>query len=493
MNQLIDRRDFLKAVGAGLAVMTLPSCGESVGQISPRSSNPNIVYIMADDMGYGDLSCLNKDSKIPTPNMDRVAKEGIIFTDAHSPSAVCTPTRYGVLTGRYCWRSKLKRGVLYGYSPLLIDTDRITVASMLKEVGYRTACFGKWHLGLGSDEKTDYTKPLSPGPNELGFDYFFGIPASLDMAPYCYVENDKPIVPPTETIQPGKRGEKGLYRGGPISPGFKHIDVLPTITKHAVSYIDAHAENHCDKPFFLYFPLTAPHTPWVPTEQFKGKSRAGRYGDFVAQVDWTVGQVLAALDRNGLAKNTLIVVTSDNGSHEKHIGKEYDHQANYHFLGQKSDVWDGGHRVPFIARWPGRIHAGATSDQTTCLTDLMGTAAAIVGKALPANCGEDSYNMLPVLEAKNLPGQIREATVHHSIEGMFAIRQGRWKLIVGQGSGGWSKRKGDKGPSVPPGQLYDMVADVGETLNRYNERPDIVEHLTKLLEKYKQQGHSRPM
>lgn len=493
MSTRLNRRNFCKLTGLGM-ICGLSSCTSTQNKSkNPRSGNPNIVYILADDMGYGDLSSLNEDSKINTPNMDSIVKQGIHFTDAHSPSAVCTPTRYGILTGRYCWRSRLKKGVLGGYSPSLIEEGRKTVGSVLKEVGYRTACIGKWHLGLGKAPKTDFTKPLRPGPLDFGFDYFFGIPASLDMDPYCYIEQDHPLVMPTLTIEKGQRGKEGFYRAGPIAPGFKHSEVLHTLTKRAVDYIDIHTEKYSNQPFFLYFPLTAPHTPWVPTEAFKGKSRAGRYGDFVTQVDWTVGQVLKALDENKIADNTLIIVTSDNGSHEQYIGKEYNHEANYIYLGQKSDVWDGGHRIPFIARWPGRIKPGTKSDQTICLTDLVATASAIVGKRLTPDMAEDSYNILGALLGKQTDAPIREATIHHSISGQFAIRHGKWKLILCKGSGGWSKRKGDNDPDAPPFQLYDMENDPGETRNLYNEKSDIVYKLTVLLDKYKTQGYSRPM
>ncbi len=312
----MDRRDFLSLLGMTATSLALPGCSGASERLAGGQdrNNPNIIFIMADDMGYGDLGCYNKDSKIPTPNMDTLAAEGIRFTDAHSPSAVCTPTRYGVLTGRYCWRSRLKKGVLGGYSPALIEGGRMTVASLLKRHGYATACIGKWHLGLGNDKKTDFDKPLVPGPNAVGFDYFYGISASLDMPPYCYIENDRPVARPTLTVKEGKSTDDGWWRAGAISPGFKHVEVLPKLTERAVEYIDAHAGKAPGQPFFVYFPLPAPHCPIAPADFVKGRSKAGGYGDFVVEVDWTVGQVVKALDRNGLADNTLIIVTSDNGS-----------------------------------------------------------------------------------------------------------------------------------------------------------------------------------
>jgi len=500
----MNRRNFLKAAGIGIASLAMPGCagGLQLGSRAESAKKPNIVFIMADDMGYGDLGCYNKKSKIPTPNMDRLAVEGMRFTDAHSPSAVCTPTRYGVLTGRYCWRSRLKKGVLGGYSPALIDTERMTVASMLKQYGYATACIGKWHLGLGSNKKTDYDKPLVPGPNALGFDYFYGIPASLDMTPYCYIENELPVKKPTLTIEAGKAGEDGWWRAGAIAPGFKHVEVLPRLTEKAVKYIDDHTKTSPDRPFFMYFPLPAPHCPIAPADFVKGRSKAGGYGDFVVEVDWTIGQVVKALQRNGLTGNTLIIVTSDNGSPGRtkirrnpySIIEIYGHYPNGDLRGIKADAWDGGHREPFIARWPGKIPAGTTNDEIICLTDLMATCAAIVGANLPDNAGEDSFNILPALSGQKLRKPIREAIVHHSLSGMFSIRQGKWKLILGLGSGGFTKpQKIEPKPGGPAGQLYNLQDDMAESNNLWSKHPQIVERLTRLLEKYKEQGHTRPL
>jgi arylsulfatase A-like enzyme len=423
-------------------------------------------------MGYGDLCCYNRDSKIPTPNMDRLAEEGIRFTDAHSPSAVCTPTRYGVLTGRYCWRTRLKRGVLNGYSPCLIDVKRTTVASLLKRYGYATACIGKWHLGLGSDRRTDFSKPLAPGPNALGFDYFYGISASLDMPPYCYIENDRVVKEPTLMVEAGEASKDGWWRKGPIAPGFKRVGVMPTITEKAVAYIDKHAKSSRTSPFFMYFALPAPHCPIAPADFVKGRSQAGGYGDYVVEVDWSVGEIMKALERNGLTENTLIMVTSDNGS----PGRTKIKRAPYSII----EVY--GHR----------IRAGSTSDELICLTDLLATCAAIVGAKLPNNVGEDSYNILPVLLSRKVHKPIRKAVVHHSGSGMFAIRQGKWKLILGRGSGGFTKPSRVKPkPGEPQGQLYDLHKDPAETNNLWAEHLGIVQRLTDLLEKYRKQGYSR--
>jgi arylsulfatase A-like enzyme len=456
---------------------------------------PNIVFVMADDMGQGDLGCYNSQSKIPTPNMDRLATQGMRFTDAHTPSSVCTPTRYGVLTGRYCWRSNLKSGVLWGYSPSLIEPNRLTVATMLKEHGYQTGCVGKWHLGLGNQEKVDYSKPLTPGGRAAGFNEFYVIPASLDMDPYVWVHNDRVVELPTAKDPGSKRrwsGGGGFWRAGPKGKSFSHTDVLPVTARKATEFIESHAKNASTKPFFLYVPFSAPHTPWLPTKEFAGKSKASHYGDFTTQVDWCVGQIMQALERTGAAKNTLLIVTSDNGSHWRPQDvKKYAHDAHNGRRGMKADIHEAGHRVPFIARWPGKIKPGSASDQTICLTDLTATAASIVGHNLPNDAAEDSYNILPILLGKAVDKPIREAIVHHSLSGMFAIRKGRWKLILGLGSGGFTAPRTIKPkPDGPQGQLYDLEADQGEKNNVWSKQPKVVAELSALLKRYHTTGRS---
>ena len=473
---------------------------------------------MADDMGYGDLGSFNEGSKIPTPHMDALAAQGMRFTDAHSGSAVCTPTRYGVLTGRYAWRSRLKRGVLSGYSRSLIEPGRMTVASLLGENGYHTAVIGKWHLGLDwttvsepndwSEDDTskafqgasdfakpegleiDFTQPVSHGPATVGFDYSYIIPASLDMAPYVYLENNVCEKPAT-IHEPGRFDGPVFWRPGEAAEGFDFFDVLPNLTRHAVAYIEERAASP-EAPFFLYFPLPAPHWPWVPTEEFVGRSEAGKYGDFVTQVDAQVGMLMDALERTGQAENTLFILTSDNGAEwdPSHI-EEFDHYANHPSQrGKKRDAWEGGHRMPFIARWPAKVAAGSTSDQTVCLTDLMATAAQIANVKLAADAGEDSVSFLPALLGED-SGPLREATVHHSVDGTFAIRKGPWKFIDGPGPGSnqWDgPKEGD-----PPTQLYDIEADRHEDKNLVTEEPDRAQELKDLLERYKEQGYSRPL
>jgi arylsulfatase A-like enzyme len=381
--------------------------------------------------------------------------------------------------------------VLWGYSPNLIEPGRLTVASMLKSRGYATAAIGKWHLGFGTSEKVDYDKPLHPGPLDHGFDYFFGIPASLDMDPYVYVENDR-VVEKATSNTPGRNEPRGVFwRPGPIAPGLKIEEVLPALTRKATRYIDERARKR-EQPFFLYLPLTGPHTPWVPLEQYQGKSKAGIYGDFVVQVDDALGQVMQALERGGLTGNTLLIVTSDNGAHWTPEDKsKYPHRSNANWRGMKADVWDGGHRVPFLAKWPGTIKPGTVSDELGCLTDLMSTAAAVTGAQVPSNAGEDSFNLWPAyLGTRGKP--IREAIVHHSADGVFSIRQGEWKLALGLGSGGFSEPKQvEARPGEAQGQLFNLKRDPGESENLWLKETAVVRRLSALLEKYQREGRSR--
>ena len=471
------------------------------------TKHPNIIFIMADDMGYGDLACYGA-TKIPTPNTDRLAAEGMRFTDAHSASAVCTPSRYGVVTGRYCWRSRLRRGVLGGHGSPLIEPDRLTVASLLKDHGYATACVGKWHLGLGwawkapdrpeadlnwteDGSNVDYSRPITGGPTELGFDYFFGIAGSLDMPPYCFIENDRTVGTPDRRKHP----YEAQQRRGMMVEGWRDDLVDRTFAERAVAFIEDHVAARPDQPFFLYLPTAAPHRPCVPPEFMKGASKAALRGDMVAMLDWVVGRVMDALDRLGIAGETLLIVTSDNGARLTcYDGKDYGHKSCGDLRGQKADIWDGGHREPFLVRWPGKVPLASTSDQTVCLLDLTATCAAIVGAELPADAAEDSYDMLPAMLGEQSDAPVREAVVHHSVSGMFSIRRGPWKLVLGLGSGGFSEpRHLEPGPGEPPGQLYNMDTDPAETSNLWADHPEIVERLTALLEKWRTEGRSRPV
>jgi arylsulfatase A-like enzyme len=396
------------------------------------------------------------------------------------------------MTGRYCWRTRLKKGVLWGYDTHLIEPGRMTVASMLKSRGYGTAGFGKWHLGLGSGEKVDYSKPLKPSPVDYGFDTYFGIPASLDMEPYVYIENDRVSEQPTSTT-PGQDQPRGVFwRPGPIAPSLKVQEVLPTITARAVDYIRERAKTP-DQPFFAYIPLTSPHTPWLPAEKFRGTSRAGDYGDFVAHTDATLGSIMQAIDETGLAANTVLIFTSDNGADWTPDDKaQSKHRANANWRGLKRDIYEGGHRIPFMVRWPGKVRAGSVSDQLGCLTDLLATAAELAGARLPADAGEDSFSLVSVF-AGTARKPVRDAVVHHSTDGMFAIRHGKWKLIQGRGSGGYSQPVREEAkPGEPAGQLYDVIADPAESRDVYGSNPGVVKRLTGMLASYQKSGRSRP-
>jgi arylsulfatase A-like enzyme len=479
-------------------------------------SKPNIVYILADDLGYGDPGCYNKDSRIPTPNLDRLAREGMRFTDAHAPTSVCTPTRYAILTGRYSWRTRLQRNVLGPWDAPLIAPERLTVAKLLQQHVYATACIGKWHLGVtyattdgqppsggakNPMSNVDFSKPIADGPMTRGFDHYFGtfVP---NYPPYCFIEDDHTVGIPTE--REGTREEQFNILG-PMVPGWKLVNILPELTRHAVKWIEDTAKS--GKPFFLYLPLTSPHFPVVPAPEFVGKSKAGAYGDFVFQTDWTVGQVLDALKRAGVAENTLVIFTSDNGPEVVEINpgaydraQRFRHYSMGALRGAKRDAWEGGHRVPFIARWPGRIKAGAVSDETMCHVDFMATVAAILGEKLPDNAAEDSVNILPVLLGEQRTSPAREATVHHSGNGKFAIRKGDWVFIDApsgddngaRGEPQWLKDERGYTKHDQPGELFNVHDDLAERHNYFAENPELVSELKTLLEKYKREGRSTP-
>jgi len=484
----LNRRDFLNTLGIG----TLSFClGNMFSACKQKSTSPNIIFILADDMGYGDPGCYNPQSKTPTPNINRLASQGIRFTNAHSPGSVCVPTRYGLLTGRYPFRRDQKEN--RGTS--LIEPGRLTLGSLLQKHGYKTACVGKWHLGFDNLSNIDYTEPFRGGPVDRGFDYFFGMHASLDIPPYYYIENDRCVEPPTDRIEASfSEGvtpiQGAFWREGKIAPGFKHDEVLPTFLDKATIFIK-NQQTH-EAPFFLYFALTAPHTPWLPTEKYKGQSQAGDYGDFVAQVDAAIGRIMKTLEETRLDSNTLLFFTSDNGPvwYEQDV-KRYDHKSTHFLKGMKGDGWEGGHRMPFIARWPGKIAPNSISHENICFTDMLATFAALMGDELPKNAEEDSFNILPALVGQEFKKPIREAIV---IENR-AIIQGDWKLIFGRGRGGLNRRytkeqikdfelKGQKG------ELYNLKEDPSEQKNLYNERPEIVRHLSELMEIYKLQGRS---
>lgn len=490
---------------------------------------PNIILILCDDLGYGDPRCYNPQSKIPTPHIDKLAAEGMRFTDAHTPSSVCTPTRYGLLTGRYCWRTRLKSSVLDGFDPPLIDEGRLTLASMLKSRGYATGMVGKWHLGMEwitrdgnampyavgarrgfrSGDEVDYTRKISAGPVDRGFDWYYGISASLDMPPYCLIENRNVLALPTQTMPQSRQLALSVSQGA-RSDGFELDAVLPAFTQKAVEFIESKAKSNT--PLFLYLPLNSPHLPVVPGKEWRGKTGAGDYADFTAQTDATVGAVMASLDAAGIADNTLILFTSDNGGlwHAWQAREADDlaaykptprgaynaghgHHSNAHLRGAKADIWEGGHRVPFIIRWPAKVAPGVVSAALVELTDVIATLAQIVDFKLPADAAEDSFSFLPVLLDAKGRGAARPFSVHHSINGSFALRQGDWKFTPVRGSAGFTVPKIiQPKPGEPAGQLYNLAEDPRETNNLFLAHPQIVQMMSKQLQSIQSGDRTAP-
>jgi arylsulfatase A-like enzyme len=490
------------------------SCGteEKPAQEAAASSGqlPNVIYILADDMGIGDVHAFNPDGKIPTPNLDQMARLGMKFSDAHTTSGVCTPTRYALLTGRYNWRTHLKQGVLTGKDPALIPGSRTTVASLLKSQGYHTAFIGKWHLGwdwtlkegvdnsgtgwnAGDFEAIDFSGPVTNNPNDLGFDYAYGHPSSLDIAPYVYVENGRvTALPDTVTVNDGKYS---WWREGPTGSDFDHYDVTPNFFRRSMQYVEERAQS--PDPFFLYLALPSPHTPILPEAEWQGKSGLNPYADFVMMVDAYVGRLLAAVNLAGVEENTLVIFTSDNGCAPAAKIEELiagDHYPSYIYRGHKADIYEGGHRVPFIARWPARIPAAIENKQLVCITDLMATLAEITGYPLKPDEGEDSYSMMPLFTKQPTDQPVRESAIHHSMNGSFAIRKGDWKLIMAPGSGGWSYPRPEDPVSqtLPQIQLYNLAEDPGEENNLQDQRPELVEELKSLLTRHILEGRSTP-
>ena len=484
-----------------ITLLTLLLC---VANLSAKSSKPNLIFILADDQGYGDTSLSG--GLAPTPHIDRIAKEGIRFTDAHTTSSVCTPTRYSILTGRYNWRSRLKKSVLFGLHEPLIPESRTTIASFLKKQGYHTGIVGKWHLGLGWEKlpngetrkavngptkgggwDIDYSKPVKGGPNALGFEESFIIPASLDMFPYVYLRNGLSTEIATHT--------KAFHRPGPAGANFEDIKCLRDFARESRKFIKNSPE---EKPFFLYLPLTSPHTPISPAPEWQGKSKIGKYGDFVMETDWVVGEVLKQLDEQNIAENTLILFTTDNGcSPAAKIDDlvKKGHLPNAHWRGHKADIFEGGHRVPFHVRWPAKIKEGTESDALISTVDFFATSAEIIGaeKAIKPNIAEDSISFLHALEGKCSADKARQSLIHHSIAGSFAIRRGNWKLNLCPGSGGWSAPKPNvalKDKSLPPIQLYDLEKDPSEKNNLQGEHPKVVKELVEELTKIISNGRS---
>jgi arylsulfatase A-like enzyme len=478
---------------------------------SPVSARPNIVVILADDLGYGDPGCYNPQSKIPTPFIDQLAAQGIRLTDAHAAAAVCSPSRYGLLTGQYPWRTRPGGSALGPWAAPIIARDRLTLPAMLKQAGYATACIGKWHLGWqwptrdGGRPRTaadfssnvDFTRAIVEGPTTRGFDYYFGT-CVPNYPPYCFIENDRTVGIPSENTD-------DFETPGPKLPGWNQEEILPELTRRTVRYLEAAAKS--GQPFFLYFALTSPHHPLLPTAEFRGKSGAGEYGDYVMQTDWTIGQVMAALDRTQLAERTLVIFTSDNGPEITRknnrynkvvmaVGaydrvREYGHFSMGAWRGIKYEAWEGGHRMPLIARWPGRIQPGAVSGELVCLTDLMATCAAAVGTKLPANAGEDSYNALPVLLGGTA---LRDSAVLASSSKPLAVRRGDWVWIdsnrpINPEPDWWQKLRGY--PAEAEGeQLFNLRDDPSQRVNHVKDHPQKAREFRAWLDGVKATGRS---
>jgi arylsulfatase A-like enzyme len=478
---------------------------------------PNILIIYADDMGYGDLNCQNQDSKIPTPHLDQLASEGMRFTDAHSSSGICSPSRFALLTGTYHWRRQ--HGIVGAFGePFFKDTD-VTLPRVLKSKGYTTACIGKWHLGWDWEFKNepsgevmqwgrkrkvylpgdiDWSKPIAGGPLERGFDYYFG-DGTINFPPYAWVENDRIVEAPTEELDihnigfDTKEGE-WEFRPGPLVKGWNPYEVLPTLTKKAVAWI---LERDEDQPFFLYFALPSPHAPIIPNDEFDGTSQAGAYGDFMVQTDWVAGEVLQALEAKGVEDNTIVIFSSDNGP-ERYAwarAETYGHFSMGDFRGLKRDVWEGGHHVPFIFKWPGFVEAGSVSDEVISQVDIMATIASITGTELPADAAPDSYNLLQVLKGETYDSPLREATVQNTSEKKWGIRQGPW-FYINSSSGEHSKMpesfKKLKGYTDfdTPGILFNLESDPEQRVNLYNKYPERIAAMDSLLQEYREKGYS---
>ncbi len=514
-------RTLLRSAALGLGLL---AAWPNAAMADHHEAKPNIVFILADDLGYGDVGCYNPEAKAPTPNIDRLAREGMRFTDAHSPSTVCTPTRYSLLTGRMAFRNGMK-GVFTGAGgPCLIKEDRLTIAGMLRDQGYTTAMFGKWHIGLTFYDKDgkpitkngleavkriDYSQPITGGPIDRGFDQFFGTACcpTTDWL-YAYIDGDKIPMPPTRIVD-RKPLPKHPYsrdnRPGMIAPGFDLEEVDMVFLQKSLEFLESHKQKSPEKPFFLFHSAQAVHLPSFAGRAFKGKTEAGPHGDFIFELDYVVGRLMSKLDQLGYGENTLVIFSSDNGPEVPTVidmRKTHKHDGARPWRGIKRDQWEGGHRVPFIARWPKKIKDGSTSAQTICLTDVMATCAALTGATIPPNAAEDSYNILPVLLGQAGDKPIREYTLHQTISLALAIRHGNWKYLDHKGSGGnnygregeWGMKQfalPERAPDAP-GQLYDLAKDPGETTNLYNEYPEIVKALKGKLEEYKTSGRSAP-
>ncbi len=486
---------------------------------------PNILFILADDLGYGDVGCYNPESKVPTPHLDKLAAQGMRFTDAHSPSTVCTPTRYSILTGRMEFRTGM-RGVFVGLGgPCLIQQQRLTLPQMLRDHGYATACFGKWHIGLTfldrdgkritdsgvkGVERIDYSQPIPDAPIHRGFDTFYGTACcpTTDFL-YAFIDGDRIPIPPTELLDKSKIPSHPYShdcRRGMVAENFDHEEVDLVFLDKSKAFLQQHVKTTPDKPFFLFHSMQAVHLPSLAADRFKGKTKAGPHGDFIFEMDHIVGELLKELDRLGVASNTLVMFASDNGPEVPTVldmRGRYKHDGARPWRGVKRDQWEGGHRTPFIVRWPGQVKPGTTSDQLLSLTDVMATCAAIVGAKLPNDAAEDSYNQLPVLLGAQGEEPVRRYLLQQTISFAMSIRDGQWKYLDHKGSGGNNYERGgewgmrqyaleDTDPDAP-GQLYNLATDPGETTNVYSQHPELVKRLKAQLDTFKESGRSAPL
>jgi arylsulfatase A len=486
---------------------------------------PNILFILTDDLGYGDVACYNPESRIPTPHIDKMAAEGVMFTDAHSPSTVCTPTRYSILTGRMAFRTGMRSVFTGAGGPCLIEESRLTLPEMLRKQGYFTAKVGKWHIGMtfyndsgavikdwGIEgvKQIDYSRAIPDGPVNRGFDTFFGTVScpTTDFL-YAYVENDRIPVPPTKLLDKSKLPDHAYShdcRQGMIADNFDLEEVDLVFLEKSKSILEDHVKNNPGKPFFLYHSMQAVHLPSFPADQFKGKTNSGPHGDFIFEMDYIVGELLKKLEELGVADNTLVMFASDNGPEVPTVidmRKSYGHDGARPWRGVKRDQWEGGHRTPFIVKWPGKVKPNSVSDQLLSLTDVMATIAEITGAELPADAAEDSYNMLPVLLGEAGEEPVRQYMLQQTWTLDMSIRYGNWKYLDHKGSAGNNyEREGEWGMKQyaledidpdAPGQLYNLETDPGETTNLYSKHPEIVNELKAKLEEFKASGRSAPL
>jgi arylsulfatase A len=500
-----------------LLILTTGLCAES--------ALPNVLIIYGDDLGYGDLKCYNPASKIPTPNLDKLASQGMRFTDGHSSSGICTPSRYSILTGRHHWRKF--HGIVNAFGGSVFSPERLTLPEMMKEKGYSTAAIGKWHLGwdwkairkegvkartpkkasskkkarsvLGP-EAFDWGKSIPDGPLAHGFDYYFG-DTVINFPPYCWIENDKVVKAPDTVLETSKwkKIKEGGWecRPGPMASDWDPYENIPETTRKGVAFIKAQAKTNT--PFFLYFAYPAPHAPIIPNDRFDGKSKAGPYGDFVYETDDSIGQLLKALEDSGQSDNTLVIFSADNGP-EKYAYKraeKFDHWSSFPLRGLKRDIYEGGHRVPYIVKWPGKVAAGKVSHELVSQIDVMATVAAVVGYKLPKDQAEDSHDLLPLIMGESSKGP-RSTHIHNTRADQFAIRSGDWILLDtthGYMSGrnaAWENKYGYKKDDNKIGQLFNIKEDIGQKNNIIDKYPEKAKELKALMQKIRQQGYSAP-